>query len=137
MVYHFFFFKQKTAYELRISDWSSDVCSSDLWPARACVQSPRNWMRPSRTNEWQTRSVRHSLNSSLALGLAGQVTFTLGVKVGLSAFPLYPHRGPGPVPMPTACRALHPGHWKASCVPPRPSSCSRKSLEHSLMPKTP
>src|SRR3546814_2146938 len=26
----FFFFKQKTAYELRISDWSSDVCSSDL-----------------------------------------------------------------------------------------------------------
>src|SRR3546814_4312017 len=26
----FFFFKQKTAYEMRISDWSSDVCSSDL-----------------------------------------------------------------------------------------------------------
>src|SRR3546814_6867852 len=39
----FFFFKQKTAYELRISDWSSDVCSSDLpvppplaTPARRC-----------------------------------------------------------------------------------------------------
>src|SRR3546814_3640796 len=30
-----FFFKQKTAYELRISDWSSDVCSSDLG-RRAC-----------------------------------------------------------------------------------------------------
>src|SRR3546814_16126495 len=32
MVYlwYFFFFKQKTAYEMRISDWSSDVCSSDL-----------------------------------------------------------------------------------------------------------
>src|SRR3546814_10460529 len=30
----FFFFKQKTAYEMRISDWSSDVCSSDL-PATA------------------------------------------------------------------------------------------------------
>src|SRR3546814_2884974 len=33
MLYHFvcfFFFKQKTAYEMRISDWSSDVCSSDL-----------------------------------------------------------------------------------------------------------
>src|SRR3546814_4548098 len=27
-----FFFKQKTAYEIRISDWSSDVCSSDLGP---------------------------------------------------------------------------------------------------------
>src|SRR3546814_13172985 len=29
----FFFFKQKTAYEMRISDWSSDVCSSDRRPA--------------------------------------------------------------------------------------------------------
>src|SRR3546814_6937667 len=28
----FLFFKQKTAYEMRISDWSSDVCSSDLMP---------------------------------------------------------------------------------------------------------
>src|SRR3546814_4612540 len=33
----FFFFKQKTAYEMRISDWSSDVCSSDL---RAHHDSP-------------------------------------------------------------------------------------------------
>src|SRR3546814_3830818 len=30
LLLHFFFFKQKTAYEMRISDWSSDVCSSDL-----------------------------------------------------------------------------------------------------------
>src|SRR3546814_17571655 len=29
-ILRFFFFKQKTAYEMRISDWSSDVCSSDL-----------------------------------------------------------------------------------------------------------
>src|SRR3546814_20108180 len=34
----FFFFKQKTAYEMRISDWSSDVCSSDLPRQRlACL----------------------------------------------------------------------------------------------------
>src|SRR3546814_2719433 len=31
----FFFFKQKTAYDMRISDWSSDVCSSDLLDAVA------------------------------------------------------------------------------------------------------
>src|SRR3546814_18583898 len=31
----FFFFKQKTEYEMRISDWSSDVCSSDLLPVSA------------------------------------------------------------------------------------------------------
>src|SRR3546814_1122088 len=35
----FFFFKQKTAYEMRISDWSSDVCSSDLTqPVRVGVR---------------------------------------------------------------------------------------------------
>src|SRR3546814_8215403 len=34
----FFFFKQKTAYEMRISDWSSDVCSSDLFE-RTLVQA--------------------------------------------------------------------------------------------------
>src|SRR3546814_17853833 len=33
----FFFFKQKTAYEMRISDWSSDVCSSDLFPVDDAV----------------------------------------------------------------------------------------------------
>src|SRR3546814_9762845 len=34
-MFYFFFFKQKTAYEMRISDWSSDVCSSDLIGAAA------------------------------------------------------------------------------------------------------
>src|SRR3546814_9554129 len=39
MVFRYiFFFKQKTAYEMRISDWSSDVCSSDL--ADACERGP-------------------------------------------------------------------------------------------------
>src|SRR3546814_9293465 len=36
-VFFLFFFKQKTAYEMRISDWSSDVCSSDL----KGIQEPR------------------------------------------------------------------------------------------------
>src|SRR3546814_2937051 len=35
---YIFFFKQKTAYEMRISDWSSDVCSSDLTAAAGHVQ---------------------------------------------------------------------------------------------------
>src|SRR3546814_9982010 len=37
----FFFFKQKTAYEMRISDWSSDVCSSDLVGEDAGVAAAR------------------------------------------------------------------------------------------------
>src|SRR3546814_7055523 len=53
----FFFFKQKTAYEMRISDWSSDVCSSDLRRRSACptpISSPRGWNRgrsPRRSEE--------------------------------------------------------------------------------------
>src|SRR3546814_3207359 len=39
--FFFFFFKQKTAYEMRISDWSSDVCSSDLSPHSAFRASRR------------------------------------------------------------------------------------------------
>src|SRR3546814_9270226 len=37
----FFFFKQKTAYEMRISDWSSDVCSSDLTAPRKVASRTR------------------------------------------------------------------------------------------------
>src|SRR3546814_8915369 len=56
----FFFFKQKTAYEMRISDWSSDVCSSDL--SRADRTNPKAvwycWAdpRPDGTppNNWQS-----------------------------------------------------------------------------------
>src|SRR3546814_3809236 len=42
IVYTCFFFKQKTAYEMRISDWSSDVCSSDLPDLFACGGGVRN-----------------------------------------------------------------------------------------------
>src|SRR3546814_8679695 len=40
-----FFFKQKTAYEMRISDWSSDVCSSDLVHRREAHRQQR-YLRP-------------------------------------------------------------------------------------------
>src|SRR3546814_4994552 len=51
-----FFFKQKTAYEMRISDWSSDVCSSDLGRGRSrphggarAERGPRRRIRPAAT----------------------------------------------------------------------------------------
>src|SRR3546814_3022702 len=46
MLFHFiffFFFKQKTAYEMRISDWSSDVCSSDLDLAKVAHHHRTVW----------------------------------------------------------------------------------------------
>src|SRR3546814_9744002 len=42
-MFSFFFFKQKTAYEMRISDWSSDVCSSDLVATRGQALLNRYW----------------------------------------------------------------------------------------------
>src|SRR3546814_4972242 len=43
--FDFFFFKQKTAYEMRISDWSSDVCSSDLDRSAAREEAGRKERR--------------------------------------------------------------------------------------------
>src|SRR3546814_6378012 len=42
----FFFFKQKTAYDMRISDWSSDVCSSDLIKRRRNCAKREHGRRP-------------------------------------------------------------------------------------------
>src|SRR3546814_3680520 len=70
----FFFFKQKTAYEMRISDWSSDVCSSDLaavvpdFRHRAHAEAPailpevggiHDRMRGHRTMRIEILAVRH------------------------------------------------------------------------------
>src|SRR3546814_6246447 len=49
---HFFFFKQKTAYEMRISDWSSDVCSSDLPEVKnICTALERKLMQIARCQQ--------------------------------------------------------------------------------------
>src|SRR3546814_5206374 len=65
----FFFFKQKTAYEMRISVWSSDVCSSDLagrrcrWRRRR--HEPRRWPRRARLRR-RRQSVRWSASRPAA-----------------------------------------------------------------------
>src|SRR3546814_1826614 len=51
-----FFFKQKTAYEMRISDWSSDVCSSDLFQRTSAHRSRCRPMRRSSLKMALTRS---------------------------------------------------------------------------------
>src|SRR3546814_9120227 len=52
-----FFFKQKTAYEMRISDWSSDVCSSDLADARGEPRGAGAGNRPGRTHRRESRPI--------------------------------------------------------------------------------
>src|SRR3546814_4369511 len=73
----FFFFKQKTAYEMRISDWSSDVCSSDL--SVMLVQraiSSRVRAHP------RQRSVAGSSVQRLMQGLAIGRRGTISTKIG-------------------------------------------------------
>src|ERR1051326_9509022 len=52
----FFFFKQKTAYEIKECDWSSDVCSSDLW------KDPRDYRTNSKSfrTRWLSLRRKHS-----------------------------------------------------------------------------
>src|SRR3546814_10082762 len=67
-----FFFKQKTAYEMRISDWSSDVCSSDLFVENLneyepkCIEFEENVKRNDLTWQEQTKAVAdfHKLKGS-------------------------------------------------------------------------
>src|SRR3546814_6795177 len=66
LIYCFFFFKQKTAYEMRISDWSSDVCSSDLPSADgrspgqqlAEIEAEVNRLVDQQQSEWQRSEER-------------------------------------------------------------------------------
>src|SRR3546814_2295715 len=72
----FFFFKQKTAYEMRISDWSSDVCSSDLQRplARGIEEALSREFFPAVLQQLQQRALTgqlQRLDDDLVLGAAG------------------------------------------------------------------
>src|SRR3546814_1000852 len=61
----FFFFKQKTAYEMRISDWSSDVCSSDL--ANPAYASRYN------VYMWEIEHVGDTVDGVVVMATAGRI----------------------------------------------------------------
>src|SRR3546814_2766302 len=71
VVVFFFFFKQKTAYEMRISDWSSDVCSSDLFAEVSEIQDRVHALREGARNlrRGAGMKLRISALPSLALGV--------------------------------------------------------------------
>src|SRR3546814_8586364 len=103
----FFFFKQKTAYEMRISDWSSDVCSSDLPPrAVGTREAPDEPGRPTgHTNPHPicrlTRGVQSNPRPVQHFRKSVARCFT-----GPAATPLKPHEAP---PNPTPPHAASPG----------------------------
>src|SRR3546814_10851994 len=73
----FFFFKQKTAYEMRISDWSSDVCSSDLQFGKRHVPSRVLTIVTNAADGWYVDSPRREplfLLERLSLAAAGNIS---------------------------------------------------------------
>src|SRR3546814_10438213 len=66
----FFFFKQKTAYEMRISDWSSDVCSSDLWHRTADGCQANRPKGRGRRSQWRNRAASMQRPASSKIGRA-------------------------------------------------------------------
>src|SRR3546814_6210296 len=62
---YFFFFKHKTAYEMRISDWSSDVCSSDLLIVYARLANAERRIRIDASELAHSRRERAKLRSNL------------------------------------------------------------------------
>src|SRR3546814_6913237 len=92
----FFFFNQKTAYDMRISDWSSDVCSSDLLfvriggrrrnlgplldhrPAGAAAFRV-SWSHPDRNRAWRNRG---SPRGGRSAGRGGSVASALPGEIG-------------------------------------------------------
>src|SRR3546814_3861019 len=72
LCYFFFFFKQKTAYEMRISDWSSDVCSSDLTTLRVAVMDDTSRA----ANDTERAAMRGLLQEALDAGAFGVSTGT-------------------------------------------------------------
>src|SRR3546814_10782474 len=73
------FFKQKTAYEMRISDWRSDVCSSDLSPERVGREAAKG-KQSGRTQEIQ-RLIARSLRSVCDMRLLGERQVTVDCDV--------------------------------------------------------
>src|SRR3546814_14266598 len=76
-----FFFKQKTAYEMRISDWSSDVCSSDLFaPRRKCPGAAGN---PRVRSGWRSEERRVGKEVSVRVDLGGRRIIKKKITVAL------------------------------------------------------
>src|SRR3546814_3121744 len=75
-----FFFKQKTAYEMRISDWSSDVCSSDLASSVSAAGGAPDFARAAKTSRSGLSII--ALPATAARGTASRIVGQMGNQIG-------------------------------------------------------
>src|SRR3546814_6858200 len=89
-----FFFKQKTAYEMRISDWSSDVCSSDLMASGTCVREVQCFRGATHAaglgHLYKQFNLGPAVHRRLIVSRVGKVFSSLGVlKFFLAAYTIF------------------------------------------------
>src|SRR3546814_4322304 len=136
-----FYFHQKTAYKLRISDWSSDVCSSDLAPAAAAEAAPR--LPPAGTGLEARRLHRHrraglqpgrGKMAQAARRAHGALRQPVSVGVAREARRKdRPERGPGAVTVPAGTADLCAPRRRRALLRPsprRPDDAETRSDEH-------
>src|SRR3546814_2507517 len=118
---YFVFFKQKTAYEMRISDWSSDVCSSDLQSSSCAVAVPH---APISNNASSARFMRPPTRSDCRPAAPGD----------RSAADAWRSHGPWTWPRRSASSAARrPDRAAPACQPLQDSSEEHTSELQSLM----
>src|SRR3546814_14385921 len=88
----FFFFKQKTAYEMRISDWSSDVCSSDLLYVKFEGLNPTGSFKDRGMTVAVTQAVHEGAKAIIcaSTGNTSAAAAAYAVRAGITAFVLIP-----------------------------------------------
>src|SRR3546814_19930941 len=86
VVFLFFFFKQKTAYEMRISDWSSDVCSSDLHLMHRSLVRPCRRDGPAAVLRRRPMAAIGFVNGTIEKGFVGQLK-TLSIRAAIEIRP--------------------------------------------------
>src|SRR3546814_15113930 len=84
MILFFFFFKQKTAYEMRISDWSSDVCSSDLAAPLSRTADGMDGMPPA-ARAFSSENASVDCDEVVAAGMPGGVVVCAPAALAMDA----------------------------------------------------
>src|SRR3546814_13737511 len=112
----FFFFKQKTAYEMRISDWSSDVCSSDLAILEDLAWLGLVWEQPVRRQSDHLADYAQALAALEARGLVYPCFCTRKeIAAEIARAGAAPH-GPAEAVYPGICRRSEERRVGQECV---------------------
>src|SRR3546814_4320957 len=129
----FFFFKQKTAYDVRISDWSSDVCSSDLLYVKFEGLNPTGSFKDRGMTVAVTQAVHEGAKAIIcaSTGNTSAAAAAYAVRAGITAFVLIPD---GKIALGKLAQAVVHG---AVVIQIQDRKSTRLNSSHSCAPRMP